>query len=54
MSSLYLNFPLNHNGNVSNFLKYPYFFLGKRRNKNCKDLAVGQDLTEFAKIHTPK
>jgi hypothetical protein len=31
---------------VSKFLKYPSFFLGK----NYKDLGVGQDLIEFAKI----
>jgi hypothetical protein len=37
---------LNPNGRVSKFLKYPSFFLGK----NYKDLGVGQDLIEFAKI----
>jgi hypothetical protein len=32
---------------VSKFQKYPFYFLGK---ENCKDLDVGQNLTEFAKI----
>jgi hypothetical protein len=32
---------------VSKFLKYHSFLLGKiKEKKNCKDLGVGQDLTE--------
>jgi hypothetical protein len=34
---------------VSNFSKYPPFFL---RKKKCKDSGIGWDLTVFAKIHT--
>jgi hypothetical protein len=29
-------------------------FRGKKKEKNCKDLGVGYDLTEFAKIHMPE
>jgi len=35
--------------------KIPIIFRKKKiKNKNCKDLGVGQDLTEFEKILTPK
>jgi hypothetical protein len=47
-----LGFLLNLNGEVPKFLKYPSFFNEKNKNKNCKDLGIGQDLTEFAKIFT--
>jgi hypothetical protein len=32
--------------------KIPLYFF--RKKKNCKDLGVGQDLTEFAKIPVPE
>jgi hypothetical protein len=36
---------------MSKFIKYSsFFFLAKKEKKNCKDLGVGQDLTEFAKL----
>jgi hypothetical protein len=36
--------------------KIPLLFLGgkKKREKNCKDIRIDQDLTKFAKISTPE
>jgi hypothetical protein len=35
---------------VSKFLKYPSLILGeKKKEKYCKDLGVGKDLTKFEK-----
>jgi hypothetical protein len=42
------HFLLNLNGVTSKILKYPSIF----REKNCKDLGIGQDFKEFAKIPT--
>jgi hypothetical protein len=39
---------------VSKFLKYSYIFLGKKKEKNYKNLDVGKDLTEFTKIYMLK
>jgi hypothetical protein len=44
-----LEFLENPNGEVSKFSKYHFFF-----KRNCKDLGVGQDLIEFAKIPARK
>jgi hypothetical protein len=36
---------------LSKFSKYPSFFLGKKeKRKNCYDLGIDHNLTEFAKI----
>jgi len=35
---------------VSKFSNYPSFFRKKKKEQNCKDLGVGKDLMEFAKI----
>jgi hypothetical protein len=38
-----------------NFQNTYIFFLGKKKRKEkFKDLSVGKDLTEFAKIHMPE
>jgi hypothetical protein len=50
------NNPLNPNGWVSKFLKYSSlicFRKKKKKKRNCKDLDVGQDLTQFVKILIP-
>jgi preprotein translocase subunit SecG len=44
---LSLNFTHPLTDVVSKFSKYI-------RNKNCKDLSVGKDLTKFTKIFTPE
>jgi hypothetical protein len=31
-----------------------YFYCFLKKENNCKDLSVSQDLIEFAKIHMPK
>jgi hypothetical protein len=40
---------------LSKFLKYPFIFLGKKKEKkNYKDLSVSQHLSKFAKIPKPE
>jgi hypothetical protein len=39
---------------VSKFSKLPFFGEKEKRKKKSKNIGVGQDSTEFAKISTPK